>query len=283
MVVARAEVGLQPAVERQRHAGRGAIVAESLHAQLGPPEGEAARKQRVNIRVEFFRQQAGQLAGGAHAAEQGGERALEPGVLVEEEAEAAVAPEDLHRILKTLLAREQPHAETLPRAFDPGIGRRVVERTEDHAELGKGRRHEERQHGLAFPAAEVRGDKKGGALRRQRRCQRGRGAQHPAQPALGEKRHGERQQRGFDQPPAAFAADGPVPVRRPVLEGVMKIGEHQLPAAREAEKQQITQSRRQASQQRLRQVRQHPARGFEDDLKHRRRAPRHGGAGGACR
>ena len=113
-VVTAGKVGLQPAVERNGHARSGPIVDNARHVQLHPPEGESARKDHVEPGMEFLRQQPGELGGGTDAAEQRGKSSLKTGILIKEKADAAVAPEDLHSLLKSLLAREQAHAEPFP-------------------------------------------------------------------------------------------------------------------------------------------------------------------------
>src|SRR5208283_2725570 len=79
------------------------------------------------------------------------------GVLVEEDADAALPPEDLEGLGESLLPRKQAHAVALARALDEGVQGSAGERAEDDAELRQrdGAQHLEPR--LALPEREVQG------------------------------------------------------------------------------------------------------------------------------
>ena len=155
-VVVGGEELFEPAVEAERDGGGGAAGGDQVGADLDAPESAAARENAVDAGGEFFRHEAGEFGGGADAAEEGGERALQPGVLIEEDADEALAAEDFQGFGEALLAREELHAETLAGGGDEGVGGRVVEGAEDDAELGERAGDDEGLRSLGFPVGEVR-------------------------------------------------------------------------------------------------------------------------------
>ena len=159
--------------------------------------------------------------------------------MIEQEAHAAVPAEQLHRLLESLPARKQAHAEAFAGALDPRIDGRVVERPEDGGEFDERRRGYQGHDRLALPATEVDGGEQegrwgvmsggvvGGAMRGECRLDGRRSPHHDAQPGLRNERQREREQPGLDEAAAAFPADQAMPGGGFARERVVQVGENE--------------------------------------------------------
>ena len=154
-VIAAGEAGFQPAVQREGHAAGGTVVNNGVGAQFRAPKSEAAGIDCKQPGPVFLSQHPGELARRAHPAEQGAERPVDAGVLVEQQGDAAAPLKDLHRLVKPRFARKHAHAETFAGPLYPCIRRGVVERAENGADLDAGLGGNEWNRSLRFPAAKV--------------------------------------------------------------------------------------------------------------------------------
>lgn len=238
-VVVAAEEIFEPAVEGEDGGVAGVVVSDLVDGDFDAPEPEPARVDAVDAGGEFLGHQPGELGGGADAAEEGGEGALEAGVLVEEDADPAAAAEDFEGLGETVAPRKETHAEALAGGFDERVGGGIVEGAKNDAELGVRRGREEKLRGLSFPIGEMgRADERGGGVgvvSLVRGYETGRSGDDLAPAALGEVGRGEGEEAGFDEAAAALAGDGAVPVGGFFRESVVKVGEDEPAATRQGQ------------------------------------------------
>ena len=85
---------LKPAIEAQGDAGAGVVVGDESAADFDAPERPTAREDAIDAGGELFRHETGQLGGGADAAEESREGTLHARILVEKDADEALATEN---------------------------------------------------------------------------------------------------------------------------------------------------------------------------------------------
>lgn len=271
-VVVGGEELFEPTVEAEGDGEGFAAGGDELHTHLDAPESATAWKNTVDAGVEFLGHETGEFGRGTDAAEERGERALEAGVLVEEDADEALAAEDFQGVGEAFFAREELHAEALAGGFDESVGGGVVERAEDDAEFGERAGDDERLRGLGLPVGEVRGTDKrrggGSAVERVSGEQLGGGGDDLAEAGLVEVGCGEGEKTCLDHAVAALASDGAMPRGGFFGERVVEVGKDEATAAREAKEDEIPEGGRESAQERFGSVSEEPAEKFEEKKQH---------------
>ena len=166
-------------------------------------------------------------------------------ILVEKDADEALATENFQCFGETRFAGKQLHPEALTGMDNESVGRGIVEGAKDDAELGERGGNDEGLRGLNFPIRKVRrADQSSGGITVVLGVslkQFGRSRDDGAEAMRAQIRGSEREQAGFDQTAEAFAGGPPMPFRRAIREGVIEVGQSEASAASEAKINRVAQ------------------------------------------